>query len=626
MTAHEAGHLEFGTYALSFEVLADLIEAVRGRYARDEREKREIRDEADRRETRDERDKRDAQETPVAQAAVQTLGELFGLYPQPLLVRDLWLLLEDARVEFLLRRSYPGLRDLLAVLAKNAMEQRPPLHSLTARELMVDCLLRLSSGVGDSVALPRAVAPEVESIWAECRTILRNDATAEDAVGMADRAYRLIEQAVAGWQSDGEATEDGPDDEQRADRGSGASEEGSNRYRPLTNWDYRGAMDPALVTVRGAGGSRDEGPGPQGAGAPALDETASAPTDELSRREPERVERDDSTKNSETASARPDSLADILLAVRDDRNPRFDAAPGAPRIFTYDEWDGLVQDYRTGWCRVVERVVAEEAPEFAEEVLARHGAEVRLLRRSFESLRPPGLRTVRGELDGDALDWDALIRCRADEAAGVEPSDRIYARREKRERDVAAAFLMDLSGSTSRRVGAEGRQVIEVEKESLVLLCEALNTLGDRHAIYGYSGRGRGEVDFVIIKDFDESRCTGPLSRIGALSPLRQNRDGAAIRHATWKLRRQEAAVKLLVVLNDGRPLDDGYADEYALEDTKMALREARRFGVHTFCLTVDREADDYVRRMYGDVRFLVLDHVATLPERLPRMYQRLTT
>jgi nitric oxide reductase activation protein len=39
----------------------------------------------------------------------------------------------------------------------------------------------------------------------------------------------------------------------------------------------------------------------------------------------------------------------------------------------------------------------------------------------------------------------------------------------------------------------------------------------------------------------------------------------------------------------------------------------------------VDRNADGYLKRMYGDVNFLVIDRIAALPERLPRIYQRLT-
>ena len=114
--------------------------------------------------------------------------------------------------------------------------------------------------------------------------------------------------------------------------------------------------------------------------------------------------------------------------------------------------------------------------------------------------------------------------------------------------------------------------------------------------------------------------------RLGGLVPRQQNRDGAAIRHATAKLRACEARTKLLVLVSDGRPLDGDYKDDYSLEDTKAALREARQAGIDPFCVTIDREADAYLRRMYGDVRFAVIDRVESLPARLPRIYQRLTT
>jgi nitric oxide reductase activation protein len=167
--------------------------------------------------------------------------------------------------------------------------------------------------------------------------------------------------------------------------------------------------------------------------------------------------------------------------------------------------------------------------------------------------------------------------------------------------------------------------VVDVEREGLILLCEALEAIGDQYAIYGYSGQGRQAVDFVILKDFEDPAGRA-MPRIGGITPLQQNRDGAAIRHATRKLSARDARVRLLVLLSDGKPLDDAYADEYALEDTKMALREARMRGIDPFCITVDREADDYLRRMYGDVQFVVIDRVAALPERLPRIYRRLTT
>ena len=169
----------------------------------------------------------------------------------------------------------------------------------------------------------------------------------------------------------------------------------------------------------------------------------------------------------------------------------------------YPEWDQEIDDYRLNWCRVVERAAEEGSGDIVGATLSAHGSEVSALRRFFESLRPPGLRRVPGQADGDELDVDAAVRMCAERAAGADLSDRIYVRRERKERDVAAAFLVDVSGSTSRQLDS-GRRVIDLEKEGLVLLCEALEAVGDQYALYGYSGQGRGQVDFLVIKDFDD--------------------------------------------------------------------------------------------------------------------------
>ncbi len=250
---------------------------------------------------------------------------------------------------------------------------------------------------------------------------------------------------------------------------------------------------------------------------------------------------------------------------------------------------------------------------------------IRVLRRYFQGMRPPGLRRVSAQTDGDEIDLDAVVARQVDRVAGIVPTDHVYMRRERRERDVAVAFLIDVSGSTSRQLSGETRRVIDVEKEGLIVLSEALEALGDSYAVYGYSGQSRKQVDFLVLKDFHEGGRGKFFGRLGSIAPRHQNRDGAAIRHATRKLLAQPAKVRLLIVINDGKPLDDAYAEEYALADTNMALRESRMKGVHPFCITVDQQGDEYLRRMYGDVRYLVIDQVGSLPERLPKIYQRLT-
>jgi nitric oxide reductase activation protein len=276
------------------------------------------------------------------------------------------------------------------------------------------------------------------------------------------------------------------------------------------------------------------------------------------------------------------------------------------------------------WCRVVERPADYGSDDFVTETLVSHRSTIKSLRRFFESLRPPAFRRVAGQPDGEEMDLDAVVRRTVEQRAGMEADDRSYIRREKRERDVAVAFLIDISGSTSRDLGS-GRRVIDIEKEALVLLCEALDAIGDQHGLYAYSGQGRARIEFLTIKDFDDRLGAATARRLGGLTPRRQNRDGAAIRHATTKLLAREAKNRVLVLLSDGRPLDDQYKDDYSLEDTKAALREAKQRGIEIFCITIDREAENYLRRMYTDARYCVIDRVEALPTRLPRIYRQLT-
>ena len=225
-------------------------------------------------------------------------------------------------------------------------------------------------------------------------------------------------------------------------------------------------------------------------------------------------------------------------------------------------------------------------------------------------------------------DLDLAIAARQERRSGGSPSDRIYTRRLRSERDVAVAFLLDMSSSTNEVANGEGKRILDVEKEALVLINEAVDAIGDAAAIYGFSGYGRDSVAFYVAKDFTDRWDDKVAERIGRISWKMENRDGAAIRHATKKLSEWPARVKLLVLLSDGKPLDcgcDHYSDFYAQEDTRVALTEARSVGIHPFCITVDPHGQDYLARMYGEHGYTVIDRVEALPDRLPRIYRRLT-
>src|SRR5207302_364028 len=83
-------------------------------------------------------------------------------------------------------------------------------------------------------------------------------------------------------------------------------------------------------------------------------------------------------------------------------------------------------------------------------------------------------RRVRRQSDGEEVDIEAAIESLVERQAQTAPTEDVYIRRDRRRRDVAVAFLVDLSGSTGRHLGLEGKRIIDVEKEGLVLLAEAL--------------------------------------------------------------------------------------------------------------------------------------------------------
>ena len=594
MAAHEAGHVEFGTYQLTLEPLADVVMALREKYGR------------------------------VKQAEPDSLAALFRFYPHPGLIQDLWTLVEDARVEFLLQREYPGLQRDLQQFAREAITTRSLTHGLTVKELVVDQLLQLSTAASQPVAIHEAIKDEIAVLWPMCQAILVPTATAEEAVRLAHGLYVTLEELLAPKGAMIQADQAG-DASEELGVGPSASDQSGEDYRPVTNWVYRGAMNPEFIRQNAQDG-RQADDEQQSEEIQRMASAAGGSQEASSQGQQNRGGTRTETEGDRLAGGRQlPSQVEELLSVKVEQPAPIDHAGPGDRAVRYPEWDQGIDDYRLNWCRVAERAAEEGSGDIVAATLSAHGSEVSALRRFFEGLRPPGLRRVPGQADGDELDVDAAVRMCAERAAGIDLSDRIYVRRERKERDVAAAFLVDVSGSTSRQLES-GRRVIDLEKEGLVLLCEALEAVGDQYALYGYSGQGRGQVDFLVVKDFDDQLGGKAAKRLGGLVPMQQNRDGAAIRHATAKLLAREARTRLLVLISDGRPLDDGYKDEYSLEDTKAALREARQRGVHPFCITIDREADGYVRRMYGDVQFAVIDHLEALPKRLPKIYQRLTT
>jgi len=296
------------------------------------------------------------------------------------------------------------------------------------------------------------------------------------------------------------------------------------------------------------------------------------------------------------------------------------AEDGTGDGFRYDEWDFRRRAYRRGWCVAYEREIPRGDPAFVAGVRRQYAGEIARLRRRFEALRGE-TRIARREHDGDELDFDAVVDAHVDRRTGFEPSGRLYALRRRTERDIAVVFMVDMSGSTMGWIN-------ECERTALVMLCEALEALGDRYAIYGFSGWGAKRCEIYRIKRFDERYAEAVRGRIAGVQAKDYTRMGAAIRHLSQLLNGVEAKTRILFALSDGKPDDyvDGYRGRYGIEDTRQALIEARAGGIHPFCVTIDEAARDYLPHMYGQASWIVLDDVRKLPLKAADAYRRLTS
>jgi nitric oxide reductase NorD protein len=288
-------------------------------------------------------------------------------------------------------------------------------------------------------------------------------------------------------------------------------------------------------------------------------------------------------------------------------------------IFVLDEWDYRRQGYRKRWAFLRETSAAIGSIQFAEETLERHQGMIRMIKRQFERIRM-GQTLLRRQKDGDAVDFDAAVEAFADRKAGLHPSERVFTKLIRDRRDIATAFLIDLSGSTSGWIN-------DVERAALLIMSEAMQVLEDRLGIYGFSGRTRRRCELFRVKGFDEPYGDVVKRRIANLKALEYTRLGPPIRHLANLLFGVEAKTKLLITLSDGKPDDyDGYSGDYGIEDTRQALGEAKRLGIHPFCITIDKAEHSYLSRMYGEVNYVFIDDLSKLPFKIPEIYRKLTT
>lgn len=532
---------------------------------------------------------------------------------------DVFLLLEAQAADRAVVAMLPGMAAAVAELRRDALARRPPLTALPRAAQPLESLLRRLLEEQESRLAERQPGTAAQTMR-EARSLAAELVVAAGG-WRARRGIRLLKDRWTGELLPPAAPADTP---LRAARDH-ADDDADERPRSV-----RLERRPRIREPKSEEDDRQPGPWMVQA-----DEPHQKAEDPMGLQRP--TDRDDAAEAdemgemlSELSEARlvatPGRPKEILLSDDPPESATTYTPPGSGETATavrYPEWDYRRHCYREPGT-TVRSVAAEPGSQaWIDETLHRHRTMLEQIRRRFEMLKARRV-VLRKQLDGEEIDFDSCVDAIADLRAGANLPERLYQRCRPAERSLAITLLVDVSGSTDGWVSAM-RRVIDVEREALLLVSIALRELGEPYAVEAFSGRGPHHVTVRRIKDFDQAYGNDVALRIASLEPEQYTRAGAAIRHATASLMRQPASDRLLLVLSDGKPNDiDEYEGRYGAEDMRQAVTEARLQGLAPFCLTIDRQAADYLPRIFGANQYAMLPRPELLPTVLLDWMRRL--
>ena len=564
------------------------------------------------------------------------LDVFYARFPVPALAQGLFRVIEAHRIDRRMLAAYPGIRVDHQRETAAELSRRLPLDLITDLREVLGATLRFTLGAARQelidVDITGVIEPMFTAVSAACAEGVDVYATAEAVTiiyTLLD-AHGLIPATIAATEVAQEVAE------QRPALHGAPPTEWLQREDRLDDWiEELEGLDATLATS-------------------AVD--AESGITEGGAERPPGVEVRRLTDERDTLARRIEmERTSIRHALGHDDKP-------ASHSYLYDEWDMHAQAYLRGWCRLYERRTDPGETSAVIELLKRIAPHEQHVRRQFQQLPLQAYQRTKRVLDGEELDWDLILDHHTDLRRGASPDERVYQRRDRITRDVAAAFLIDLSASTDDPVvppevtptlGPDGkptddddpflwqpvrldrnapppRRIIDVLRDSIALMARALDSHGDAYGVFGFSGYGRDCVEYYVAKEFGEAFRGASLRALVGMKPRRSTRMGPAIRHSTAKLARTGSALKVLIMLSDGFPQDCDYGPnrsdhEYGVADTARALEEAAQAGVQTFCITVDRSGHDYLKRMCPDDRYLLIEDIEALPNALTKVYHKLT-
>ncbi len=291
----------------------------------------------------------------------------------------------------------------------------------------------------------------------------------------------------------------------------------------------------------------------------------------------------------------------------------------------YPEWDYNTKSFKPDWVSLYESIHPSGNALQIDAILDKHKALAKLLKKILETLKPQNYVRVRYQEEGSELDLDVAIRSLIDYKCGSQPDPRINMSHEHNGRDIAVMILLDLSASLNDKPEGSEQTILQLSQEAVSLLAWTIEQLGDKYAIAGFHSDTRHNVRYYHLKGYSEKFDDTVKARLAAMEAGFSTRMGGAIRHASHYLESQKADKKLMLILTDGEPSDIDVEDvQYLISDTKKAVDELSSKGISSYCITLDKKADDYIQDIFGN-QYSVIDHVDRLPEKLPKLFMSLT-
>ena len=293
----------------------------------------------------------------------------------------------------------------------------------------------------------------------------------------------------------------------------------------------------------------------------------------------------------------------------------------------YPEWDYLSSSFKPDWVSLYESIHPSGKAKDIDDILDKHKALAKRLKQILDLLKPQNYVRQRYQEEGSELDLDVAIRSVIDYKCGAQPDPRINLSHKHDGRDIAVMILIDLSASINDVPDGAEQSILQLSQEAVSLLAWTIEQLGDKYAIAGFHSDTRHNVRYYHIKGYSEKFDDTVKSRLAAMQAGFSTRMGASIRHASHYLETQKADKKIMLILTDGEPSDIDVEDEqYLIRDTKKAVDEISSKGMYSYCISLDKKADEYIGDIFGAGGYTVIDNIEKLPEKLPLLFTSLTS